>query len=88
MEGGFVLARHPGQITVGDVIRNVSGPFVQLSCLDSNDFNDICERQSTCQFKPIWAELDRAIAAVLNNVTFETLAQRARADRSQVMYHI
>src|ERR1041385_5506630 len=46
-EGGYVLARPPKTITVGDVIRSVSGPFVQLSCLDSGNFPDMCERQST-----------------------------------------
>ncbi len=74
-EGGYVLGRHPGQITVGDVIRAVSGPFVQLSCSDSG-------------FKPIWNDLDRAIAGVLNSVTFEELARDARANRPQLMYHI
>jgi Rrf2 family transcriptional regulator, cysteine metabolism repressor len=87
-EGGYTLARHPREITVGDVIRNVSGPFVQLSCLDSSNFLDNCERQTNCHFKPIWADVDRAIASVLNNVTFEDLARRAQASQAQVMYHI
>lgn len=87
-EGGYVLARPPSRITVGDVIRSVSGPFVQLSCLESGDFSDMCDRQNTCYFKPIWADLDRAIASILNNVTFEDLARRARATQQQVMYHI
>src|SRR5215469_6503465 len=39
-EGGYVLSRPPRQISVGDVIRSVSGPFVQLSCLDSGNFGD------------------------------------------------
>ena len=87
-EGGYVLARHPGQISVGDVIRSVSGPFVQLSCLESSNLLDDCERQSGCCFKPIWADVDRAIASVLNNVTFDDLARRTRANQAQVMYHI
>src|SRR5437764_9569085 len=87
-EGGYILARPPAQITVGDVIRNVSGPFVQLSCLDSGNFADSCDREATCHFKSIWSNLDRAIASVLNNVTFEDLARRVQANRRQVMYHI
>ena len=87
-DGGFVLGRHPSQITVGDVIKSVSGPFVQLSCLESGDFAEVCDRKNTCHFKPIWFDLDRAIASVLNNVTFEDLAKRARASQDQVMYHI
>jgi Rrf2 family transcriptional regulator, cysteine metabolism repressor len=86
-DGGYVLARHPREITVGDVIRNVSGPFVQAACLESPAFNNV-ERQSTCYFKPIWADVDRAIASILNNVNFEDLARRAQATQQQVMYHI
>ena len=87
-DGGYVLARKPGQITVGNVIQAVSGPFVQLSCLDSGNFKDNCDRESTCHFKPIWADVDRAIASILNNVTFEDLVRRARANQGQLMYHI
>ena len=76
-EGGFVLARSPGQISVGDVIRAMSGPFVQLSCLQTNT-----------EFKPIWAEVDQAIGGVLNNMTFEELVRRSRINQQQLMYHI
>ena len=87
-EGGYVLTRAPSQITVGDVLRAISGPFVQLSCLESGNFADDCGKQSFCQFKPIWAEVDRAIGSVLNNVTFEELVRRSRTTQRQLMYHI
>jgi Rrf2 family protein len=80
-EGGYVLSRPPAQITVGDVIRSMSGPFVQLSCQDSG-------KEAACHFQPIWAEVDRAIASILNNITFEELARRARTSQRQLMYHI
>src|SRR5438128_6162815 len=34
-DGGYVLTRPAGQITVGDVLRTMTGPFVQPSCLES-----------------------------------------------------
>ena len=87
-EGGYVLSRAPADITVGDVIRSMSGPFVQLSCMESGIVGEDCSKQTTCHFKPIWLEVDRAIGAVLNNVTFENLVERARAGQRQLMYHI
>jgi Rrf2 family cysteine metabolism transcriptional repressor len=87
-EGGYTLSRPQSQVTVGDVIRAVSGPFVQLSCLDSGNFADDCEKQNGCQFKPIWAEVNLAISGVLNNITFEELVRRQRASQRQLMYHI
>jgi Rrf2 family cysteine metabolism transcriptional repressor len=88
IEGGYVLTRPPRQITVGDVIRAMSGPFVQLSCLESGNFAEDCGKQNICQFRPIWAEVDRAIGSVLNNVTFEELVRRSRSSQRQLMYHI
>lgn len=79
-EGGYVLARHPSQITVGDVLRSMSGPFLQPS--------DERDKQTAPHFRPIWAEVDRAIGAILNNITFEELVRRARAHERQLMYHI
>jgi Rrf2 family cysteine metabolism transcriptional repressor len=87
-DGGYVLARAPEYITIGDVIQSISGPFVQLSCLESGNFDDNCDKESTCQFKPIWAEVNRAIGSVLNGVTFAELVRQTRSRERQVMYHI
>lgn len=87
-EGGYVLSRPPGQISVGDVIHSMSGPFVQVSCQETGNFADNCGKQNMCHFKPIWEEVDQAIGAILNRITFEELAQRARANHRQLMYHI
>jgi Rrf2 family transcriptional regulator, cysteine metabolism repressor len=78
-EGGFTLTRPPSQITLGDVIRAMSGPFVQLSSLDNG---------KDSQFKLIWGDVDQAIAGVLNNVTFEELVRRERSSQRRLMYHI
>ena len=61
---------------------------MQLSCLESGNFADDCDRESTCQFKSIWADVDRAIGSVLNSITFANLVQQVRARERQVMYHI
>jgi Rrf2 family cysteine metabolism transcriptional repressor len=87
-EGGYVLTRPPEEITVGEVIRSISGPLVQLTCLESGDFEDACDREATCDFKPIWAEVARAMASVLDGVTFGDLVRKARTRENQVMYHI
>jgi Rrf2 family protein len=77
-EGGYSLTRPPSQITLGEVIRSMSGPFVQLSSTDSGNPH----------FKAIWGEVDTAIGNVLNNITFEELVRRERSSQRQLMYHI
>jgi len=86
IDGGYVLARSPENVSVGEVIRSSSGgPFVQLLSGNSSDNGD---REATRQFEPIWGAVDDAIASVLNNVSFATLVQQARTRDRQVMYHI
>jgi DNA-binding IscR family transcriptional regulator len=82
------LARHPRQITVGDVIQSVSGPFLQVSSLDAGLSSDNGARPDNGHFKAIWIQVDQAIASVLNQITFEDMARRARANPRQMMYHI
>jgi Rrf2 family protein len=77
-EGGFTLTRPPSQITVGDVIKAMSGPYVQLSS----------EGNGNSPFKPIWNDVDRAIGGVLDNITFEELVRRERSSQRHLMYHI
>src|SRR5215475_5738746 len=77
-EGGFTLTRPPSQITVGDVIKAMSGPYVQLSSSENG----------ASAFKPIWEDVDRAIGGVLNNITFEELVRRERSNKHHLMYHI
>ena len=83
-DGGYVLARPPEEITLGDVIQSTSGPFVQLS----GNFDDDYAGEGSGQFKPIWADVDRAIGSVLNGVTFAELVRQHRSRERQVMYHI
>jgi Rrf2 family protein len=77
-EGGFTLTRPPSQITVGDVIKAMSGPYVQLSS----------EGNGISPFKSIWEDVDRAIGGVLDNITFEELVRRERRSQRHLMYHI
>src|SRR6516225_3192715 len=52
-EGGFILTRPPSQISVGDVILAMGGPFIEPSLENENS-----------QFRSIWADADRAVAGV------------------------
>src|SRR5256885_8067502 len=47
-KGGYVLSRHPGNITGGEVIRALEGPLSIVSCLDHGG----CPQEALCNLRP------------------------------------
>jgi len=68
-KGGYLLARKPEQITVGDVMRAVQGPIALVSA-----------REDAKSLWPnIWNELGEKIGAVFDAVTIRDLCARGEA---------
>ena len=61
--GGFTLARHPGDITILQVLRATEGPFELAPCVDAGV---PCDRSGICPAHLLWTE-----ATVLLNDLFE-----------------
>jgi Rrf2 family transcriptional regulator, cysteine metabolism repressor len=76
--GGYVLARAPEQITLGDVLRAVQGEVMDLSSLSKPD----CPGE----IKAAWRHVKTAAETAANEITFEKIC--AAADHPSPMYHI
>ena len=51
--GGYILTRHPSEITVGEIIDSLEGPIEVADCTsESNGF--VCEKAATCVTKGLW----------------------------------
>lgn len=75
INGGFLLARHPKDITVGEVIRFIEGPIEPISCIADERYKG-CKDISSCIFRELWKEVKSAISVVIDTVTFEELVMR------------
>lgn len=64
-EGGYYLARPPGEITFGDVVRAVQGHILDMPSL--NDPN--CSEG----MKEVWRRMKRTAEQIADDVTFEDL---------------
>jgi Rrf2 family protein len=78
-EGGYNLAKAPKKITLGEVIRYTSGQLIQAA-------NSVSKNNRV--FSAIWKEADDAMAAVLDKVTFEDIASRAKKAKESIVYQI
>jgi Rrf2 family protein len=71
-DGGCVLARSAGELTVGEVMRFIEGSFAPVGCI-SEDNTDSCPLQGRCVFLPLWERAQDALASVYDGTTFQDL---------------
>lgn len=72
-EGGYLLARSPETITVGEVFRYVEGV--------KNKKNS--PRQAADPFREVWNRVEQSISGVLDHTTFADLARDWRDREKQ-----
>ena len=73
--GGFLLAKPPDQISLGDVIQVLEGSLAPVDCVDDMTF---CHRVEYCALRDVWIQQKEAMLNVLNSLTLEELARRQR----------
>ena len=63
--GGYVLARSPKEITMGQVIRRFDGVLAPLPCVSASHYES-CGQELKCQFRRVLLELRNAAARTLD----------------------
>lgn len=72
-QGGHVLARRPGAITLEAVAAALEGRTPPLECIDDADE---CALSPNCAQRDIWRDVEDAVHAVLTATTIGDLAAR------------
>jgi Rrf2 family transcriptional regulator, cysteine metabolism repressor len=84
--GGYLLARPPEKITVGEIIRLIEGPTEPISCV-KQDYAG-CNQIYTCVFRDIWRDIHEATSQVIDRVNFKELAIRHDSMRNVATFTI
>lgn len=72
--GGYVLARDPAEIRVGDVYRVMEGPVAPMECVSEDLTDQTCPLIDGCETRPIWLKVRDSIVAALDSTTLADLA--------------
>jgi len=77
VNGGYSLAAPPSQITVGQVLRALSGPLLPRQIVDypgrSDEFSVV---------QQVWESIHEALRQTLDTLTLDDLARRIRAEQA------
>jgi Rrf2 family protein len=77
-EGGYILARTPAEVSVGDVLRVLQGP--PLATLCANHPQAACPHDGECLFARLWERACAAVDAVYDTTNFQDLTETYRAN--------
>jgi len=80
--GGYVLARPPETISVGQVIRAVEGELVPMPCV-RDDLCMPCERESTCAARSVWGLVHAHLSDALDGMSLADLARPRMLDNRE-----
>ena len=79
-QGGYVLAKDPSSITVGDIVRAMEGPIAPVDCLlsEKGPRNPYCNKTDACIRRDIWRKMGDSITQTLDSISLENLCVEAQ----------
>jgi Rrf2 family protein len=88
-EGGYLLARSPGAITMGDIIQFIDGSFGPLKATEGEAAAG-SRVSADAVLEPVWNQAVRAASQILDRTTFASLVEeeRQQAMKQVVNYSI
>jgi len=84
--GGYLLAKHPSQIKLGEVIRFIDGPIEPIGCVGAKYSG--CADTYSCVFRKVWSQVAQATSAIVDHITFEDLASQTTQSKQELIYNI
>src|SRR5271154_4646157 len=70
--GGYVLARPPADVTLGQIVSAVDGP-IQAGDFGEPHQNGACDHEGQCVLLSVWAEVGQHMRGHLDSFTLEDM---------------
>lgn len=87
--GGYMLARPPGEIKLGYVIRTLDGPLAPIACASRTAYQpcEDCADVKACAVRLTMMKVRDAMSEILDRLTLADMLA-LEGSRSALMYHI
>ena|ERR1039457_2410868 len=83
--GGYTLALPPNKISMGSVVRILEGDIAPVQCLSTTNYArcEECRDEVTCGIRLTMADVNVALATVLDGLTLADMVERSENERSK-----
>lgn len=83
-QGGYILARSPEKIFIGDVIRVLEGPIAPVEC-NNQAGPDCCEKKEFCVNREVWSKVRDSINDVVDSISLEDLLTASEKENGEMV---
>ena len=66
--GGYILARSPEAITMGEVVRHFDGILAPIACVSVTGY-ERCSQESVCRFRRVFFDARNYVANIMDRAT-------------------
>jgi Rrf2 family protein len=83
IRGGYVLARSPEKITMGEVVRHFDGVLAPIECVSVTGYKR-CSQEPVCRFRRVFLDARNYIAGVMDRATLAEVAKGTPVSRREM----
>src|SRR5664279_6222437 len=83
IRGGYVLAKNPAKITMGEVVRHFDGILAPIDCVSVAGYKR-CSQEPVCRFRRVFLDVRNYVAGVMDRATLAELAKGLPVSKQEV----
>lgn len=69
LNGGYVLAHNPKEISLVDIFSELEGSFFNIPCFETEG----CKKESSCQTKDLWKNINETVNRSLSRISLHDI---------------
>jgi len=83
LRGGYVLAKNPAKITMGEVVRHFDGILAPIDCVSVTGY-ERCSQETVCKFRRVFLDARNYVAGVMDKATLAEIAKHSPVTKREV----
>ncbi len=83
IRGGYLLAKRPDKITMGEIIRHFDGILAPIGCVSVTGY-ERCSQEPVCKFRRVFLDVRNYVASAMDKAVLSEVAKSAPVSKREV----
>jgi Rrf2 family protein len=83
VRGGYVLAKKPDDITMGEVVRHFDGILAPIDCVSVTGYQR-CSQEPVCRFRRVFFDARNYVAGLMDRATLAEISKGAPVSKQEI----